>query len=190
MSTRCVLVQTLTTYAHEPYIRAGMDEDATEGFRAFLQNWLDTSGWSQYQLALASGLTQSLISRWLSPDPRRRTQPTNETLEKLAPVVGRSLDDLMRLAGRLPPDDQATARKDMPPQLAALLADIEAGWFASDTTERAIGERVSRAAFHAPKRRNRAQSRNSSLDASTDTSGNYEGLDKPNKDYRMQFARA
>lgn len=162
-----------------------MEADDTEAFRLFLQNWLDTSGWSQYQLGLATGLGQSLISRWLSPDPNRRTQPSDQALNKLAPVVGRTLEDLMRMAGRLPATTKANGR-ELPAELAALLSDLEAGWMMASTDARVMAARVVRAVFHVPHRRARNVSRN----AYADNEGIDAGLDRTNVDYRMHTPRA
>lgn len=70
-------------------------------FRDFLALWLQQRGWSANRLAEEAGIAQTLVSRYLNPNPRRRIRPTDETLRKLAPVLGRSHDDLMRMVGRL-----------------------------------------------------------------------------------------
>jgi transcriptional regulator with XRE-family HTH domain len=152
--------------------------DETEAFRVFLADWLDRTGWSQFQLAMATGIGQSIISRWLSPDVRRRTQPNDATLKKLAPVVGRPFEDLMRMAGRLP--DVPVSRSqgpDLPPELASLLADLETGWLAADPHTRSLGGAVVRAAFHTPRGRNRAKNNGPSKHELPSD----DGLDHPKK---------
>lgn len=119
--------------------------DPTAPFRAFLTRWLEASGWSQYQLGLETGIRQGNVSRWLSPDPRRRTQPTHETLVKLAPLVGRSVADLMRMAGRLDEEaDQKPEVEEDPPELAALIQAIRAAFPATDPTLRPERLRLTR----------------------------------------------
>lgn len=159
-----------------------METDPAADFRVFIANWLETSGWSQYQLGIAAGIGQSLISRWLSPVAGRRTQPSPETLNKLAPVVGRSYEELMRMAGyQFLVGDKPTA--DDPPELAALIADLRAGWLVADSAVRQIGQDVVRAAFHIRKAR-RGRS------GSNHASGMHERVDNDNDDYRMHSIRA
>lgn len=159
-----------------------MHDDPAAEFRVFLENWLRTTGWSQYQLGLAAEIGQSLISRWLSPTPGRRTQPSPETLMKLAPVVGRSYDDLWRMAGyQLAPSDKPAGED--PPELAALIADLRAGWHQAGSELRQVGADVTRAAFHIRKaRRGRSESEH--------TLPMHERLDKTKGDYRMHNIRA
>jgi transcriptional regulator with XRE-family HTH domain len=161
-------------------------EDETEAFRAFLEDWLATTGWSQFELAMRTGIGQSIISRWLSPDHRRRTQPTDTTLRKLAPVVGRSFEDLMRMSGRWPDAPPARGETVLEPELASLLADLEEGWRAADTERRTYGANAIRALFHTPRKSNRRPRNN----VSTHESGIDEELDKPKMDYSLHSVHA
>lgn len=78
-------------------------------FRDFLRDWLAQPGRSAYKLALASGVSQSVIGRYVHPDPNRRVQPTPASLERLAPALGISHEDLMRMSGYLPRSNSASA---------------------------------------------------------------------------------
>src|SRR5947209_2587618 len=73
-----------------------------EAFRDFLDAWLARAGLTPTQLAERSGVSQSLISKWLHADPRRRATPSPKNLERLARVVGVAHEDLMRMCGHLP----------------------------------------------------------------------------------------
>lgn len=125
--------------------------DPAREFRLFLAEWMRTARWTQHDLGAASGLGQSIISRWLNPDPYRRVQPTDDTLRRLAPVVGRSLDELLRMCGRR--DIAAASAEEDPPELAALIADVRVGWHATDAGARQTAAAVTRAAFHVQRRR-------------------------------------
>jgi transcriptional regulator with XRE-family HTH domain len=123
--------------------------DPTE-FQTVLRDFLERRGWSQNQLASATGISQAVINRWLQPiesvSPAGLVQPTDKTLRKLAPVIGLPEHVLMRMAGRLPggmPD-----QPQHPPELATLIADIETGWYAADPARRRIGEDVVRSVFN------------------------------------------
>lgn len=74
-------------------------------FRDFLTDWLARTGWSASRLARESGVRQNVISRWTSQTP---TRPSPENLKKIAPVVGVSYEDLLRMCGYLP-DGEADA---------------------------------------------------------------------------------
>jgi transcriptional regulator with XRE-family HTH domain len=74
-------------------------------FKTFVQDWLDRRGWSKARLAEAAGLNQSLMSRYLSGDSRKRiSRPSDASLRKLAPVLGESYESLLRMCGYLPPE--------------------------------------------------------------------------------------
>jgi len=77
-------------------------DDAAAQFREFLKAWLESNGWTKYRLATESDIDESIISRWLSDDPRRRTQPSDAKLRALSAVIQVPAADLMRMAGRLP----------------------------------------------------------------------------------------
>ena len=76
-------------------------------------------------------------------------QRGRKTLRKLAPVIGLPHRELMRMAGRLSEEDMGSERRH-PPELAALIADVEAGWYAADDERRRICAEVVRAIFNRP----------------------------------------
>lgn len=131
--------------------------DPTE-FQQTINQFLARRGWSQPTLARVAGISQAVVNRWLAADRTMLVQPTDPTLRKLAPVVGISHGELMRMAGRI--DAPAAHRTDKPTALVQFLADMEAGWLAADEQRRPIGEEVARAALpipheRRPNRRNR-----------------------------------
>lgn len=157
----------------------------SDEFRTFLGDWLDHSGMSQNQLALEMGIGQGVVSRWLHPDPRRRTQPDPKTLEILAPVVRKPYGELMILAKHWSADPKAgnaptTEAAPMdPPELSALQAQIAKGFYAmSDRAgERGILVDITRNIWHRPTRKpGRPRTQYPSSLA------NDERLDRPNDD--------
>lgn len=119
-------------------------------FQEAVNAFLSRQGWTQTELARATGLRTSVVNRWLQPeDSGMLVQPTGESLEKLEPVIGISHDELMRMAGRLRGPKVSTR----PPELEQFLRDQEAGWLATDPEQRQWREEVARAVFpHAPRR--------------------------------------
>jgi transcriptional regulator with XRE-family HTH domain len=94
-------------------------------FKAFVEDWLSRSGRSQNQLALDTGIGQGLISRWLHPDPRRRTKPSPDSLERLAPVIGKPYGELMAVAGWWPRATDEHFANPIKEESPALLAAIK-----------------------------------------------------------------
>lgn len=90
-------------------------------FRDFLADWLDERGWSANRLADETGIAQTLISRYLSLDPHKRVIPADQTLRRLAPIVGKSHDELMRMVGRLDEPSEPAPLKDDELEWLALL---------------------------------------------------------------------
>jgi transcriptional regulator with XRE-family HTH domain len=130
-------------------------------FQNMIRDFLDRRGWSQNDLAKQTGISQAVINRWMQPpdsdSPAGLVKPSDRTLRKLAPIVGHSEDALLRMVGRLqgaPP--RVTAR---PPDLTALLADLDAAWDAlSEERRGALSDAVRGVAqVHRPRRRNRRQ---------------------------------
>jgi transcriptional regulator with XRE-family HTH domain len=70
-------------------------------FRQFLLGWLERRGWNQGRLAEASEISQSLLSKWLAEDERKRVTPGPANLKKLAPILSVSYEDLLRMVGYL-----------------------------------------------------------------------------------------
>lgn len=177
------MISAIDDDASVSYIDADMRaQDPALEFRLFVAKWLETAGWSQYQLALAAGIGQSIISRWMNPTLSRRTVPTPDTLRKLSDVVGRPYDELMHMAGY---NDAvgSSSTSDDPPELAALIADVRAGWHETDAPQRQTAADVTRAAFHVRKsRRSRSPSVNDSLSDAR--------LDKPKRDSRTHTNHA
>ena len=92
-----------------------------EAFYEFLTGWLRDAGWGPTRLAEAAEVSQSLVSKWVNADPRRRARPSPKNLERLAPVLGRSYEDLMKLAGYLPGEP---SQPSMNPRRAAVLTIV------------------------------------------------------------------
>lgn len=143
--------------------------DPTE-FQATLRDFLGRRGWSQNELHFQTSISQGVINRWLHEDARQVVQPTDATLRKLAPVIGLSHSELMRMAGRVhaePPKSR------LPRRLSQFLADIEAGWLAADDARRQVGEEATRAIFnpHAPRRPGRSRANRPSTDQPDGSTG-------------------
>ena len=75
---------------------------SVERFTTFLNDWLGRQGWSASRLARESGIPQNVISRWTSNTP---TRPSPANLAKLAPVLGVSHTELMRVCGYIGGED-------------------------------------------------------------------------------------
>lgn len=99
-------------------------QNSTEAWREFLEDWMARTGASQYQLALSWGIGQGLISKWLHPDPERRTVPAEPTLKRISARSGMPLEDLYRMTGRDFVSDRLE-RPQLRPEVLALLRDIE-----------------------------------------------------------------
>jgi len=89
-------------------------------FGEYLQWWFRETGWGPTRLANSAGVSQSLVSKWAHPDRSRRARPSPKNLERLAPALGRSYEDLMKMAGYLPGNLQPAAPTD--PGLAKVVA--------------------------------------------------------------------
>lgn len=102
-----------------------MDWDPTE-FQKAINGFLERHGWSQNDLARASGVSQAVLNRWMQPKGSPTLiRPTDPSLRKLAPVLDIPHIELMRLAGRLAADP---AKRDRDPILTALQSDLDRGW--------------------------------------------------------------
>jgi transcriptional regulator with XRE-family HTH domain len=133
--------------------------NTSDDFRQFLDDWLTRTGVSQNDLSFQVGIGQGVISRWLHPEERRRTRPTPESLEKLAPVVGKSYGELMILAGWWPRPhlpNEAGQPEDSP-MLQAAIAILRDGFFAlSDRPgERELRLDLTQELWHQPRRKGR-----------------------------------
>jgi transcriptional regulator with XRE-family HTH domain len=76
-----------------------VQDDTT--FRRFVLGWLERRGWNQGRLAEASEISQSLLSKWLATDERKRVRPGPANLKRLAPILSVSYEDLLRMVGYL-----------------------------------------------------------------------------------------
>lgn len=92
-------------------------------FRDFVLDWLKRRGWSQARLAEASEISQSLISKYLSPEERKRVNPSPANLAKLAPVLDVPYEDLMRMCGFLPGQAASREQDDIEDDVKARLAE-------------------------------------------------------------------
>lgn len=147
-------------------------------FQATVRAWLTRTGLSEKAAADTCGFSQSVINRWLTDDPNYLVQPTVDTLEKLSPKIGITVDELSRQAGRRNDPVPAAAK---PVELQMFLRDVEAGWWASPEHERPIRSEVARAAWPTQHSRRGTNRR---------VRGNDARLDQPNDDYRMHKLQA
>lgn len=146
------------------------DWDPTE-FQRTIQRWLDRTGMSQNQAADFCGISQSVFNRWMQTERRYLVQPTEGTLERLAPKIGIDHDELLRLAGRR----RGGPAPQKPAELLALLQEIEAGYHDAAEHERSM--RVAATLSLWPRSHARRPDRRKHK---SDNSG----LDKPMMDYR------
>jgi len=108
-----------------------------EQFRALLQERTAERG-ALARLSQISGIRSPVIGRWRDGIGR----PSDTNLKKLAPALGVSYEDLMKMCGYLPGEPTL-----LDPQLAAFLAEIETGWRTMDQQAREMAERGTRALF-------------------------------------------
>jgi transcriptional regulator with XRE-family HTH domain len=57
-------------------------------FWQYLRNWMREHGRTQGNLAEQLGLHQTVISRWLHPDARRRAHPARRQVDRLSTALG------------------------------------------------------------------------------------------------------
>lgn len=124
------------------------DWDPTE-FQAAIFEWLDRTGMSQKEAADLSGVSQGAFNRWLQPDRRYLTKPSPETLEKLAPHIRISYDELMRMTGRRSPKPVTTKN---PADLEALIKHLEEAWPHVEPAHKSFGSEMVRNLFPLHKR--------------------------------------
>lgn len=79
-------------------------------FPEWLRARLDERQWTSGDLGRASGVSNSIIWRWLSDRPNR---PTPANLEKIAPVLGVAYEELLRLCGYLPGEAVMSPSEDV-----------------------------------------------------------------------------
>ena len=108
-----------------------------EQFRALLQERTAERG-ALARLSQISGIRSPVIGCWRDGIGR----PSDTNLKKLAPALGVSYEDLMKMCGYLPGEPTL-----LDPQLAAFLAEIETGWRTMDQQAREMAERGTRALF-------------------------------------------
>ncbi len=112
-----------------------------EQFRALLQERTAERG-ALARLSQVSGISSPVIGRWRDGIGR----PSDTNLKKLAPALGVSYEDLMKMCGYLP-GKPASPDPQLDPRLAAFLAEIETGWRIMDQQAREMAERGTRALF-------------------------------------------
>ena len=112
-----------------------------EQFRALLQERTAERG-ALARLSQVSGIRSPVIGRWRDGIGR----PSDTNLKKLAPALGVSYEDLMKMCGYLP-GEPSSFEPQLEPRLAAFLAEIETGWRTMDQQAREMAERGTRALF-------------------------------------------
>jgi transcriptional regulator with XRE-family HTH domain len=85
-------------------------------FWRFLGEWLGTRGWTQVKLADELGVHQTVVSKWLHTDPRRRTRPGRRAVAGLVRILGIPLPELL---GMLLADETEAERLRAVGQLTA-----------------------------------------------------------------------
>jgi transcriptional regulator with XRE-family HTH domain len=89
----------------------GITVHGVEALRGLIEEWLRANNSSQAELAQRSGVKQNVISRWLN---RQVDDATPKNLKLIAPVLGLTYEELLRLMGELPassPQSQIDARR-------------------------------------------------------------------------------
>jgi transcriptional regulator with XRE-family HTH domain len=93
------------------------------GFGAYLKEAIPAAGFpTATHFARAAGTDPSVVLRWLSEEQR----PTIRSIERIAPVLGRSINELVVAAYPDRVGDSAPARRPLHPlaqELGLLLAD-------------------------------------------------------------------
>lgn len=119
----------------------------------FLDQWRAGRGWTIQRFADELDVSQSLVSKWLHPEPRRRVRPNRETLRRIAGLVGVPNLDLMRMAGYVEEGDLVEGTGPLDPDLVL----VQAAWPRLDAgLKRAIkliaggGGRLTRCQFGVP----------------------------------------
>ncbi|GLZ34835.1 hypothetical protein Lesp02_70220 [Lentzea sp. NBRC 105346] len=77
-----------------------MDQDRGT-FGPYLKGHMDRKGWNITQLGLEAGVSQAIISRWISG----QTTPSVENLRPVAHAIGRPLLEVVVAAGILTPEE-------------------------------------------------------------------------------------
>ena len=93
-------------------------------FRTTVLDWLERRGWSQARLAEATEISQSLVSKHLADEERRRVKPSPANLERYAPVLGVSYEDLLRMCGYLPGTASTTPSDPIEDDIRARTAEF------------------------------------------------------------------
>lgn len=92
----------------------------------FLDQWRVGRGWTIQRFADEVEVSQSLVSKWLHRDRRRRANPGRENLNKIAEIVGVPTRELRAMV--VDPDDAdkplATRAASVDPDLAV----VNAAW--------------------------------------------------------------
>jgi transcriptional regulator with XRE-family HTH domain len=91
-------------------------------FKTFLKAWLKGHGWSVIRLAQEAQISDRVIYHWLREDAPKR--PSDANLKKLAPALGVSEFELLRMAGYFSEGDKPSAERQDP-----RLAKLNARWF-------------------------------------------------------------
>lgn len=103
------------------YLRVTGMLPCMQAFPDWLRTRLTERGWSNADLERASGVSNSIIWRWLSDAPRR---PSPANLKKIAGPLGVSYEDLMKLCGYLPGAPSVDVDHDTEARQAALWAVV------------------------------------------------------------------
>lgn len=93
-------------------------------FKSFVLDWLARTGWSQARLAEASGMSQSLLSKYLATGRRKKVRPSPDTLRRLAAVLGEPYEELLRMCRYLDGSPDPAPASDYDRELAAMNSEV------------------------------------------------------------------
>lgn len=110
----------------------------TDAFQQALNTTLRERNWTLSQMGRAAGIQPSILSRWLSSPAGGGSvsRPSPRNLQKLAPVLGLSYEDLMRMCGYLPgpptePDPLDAYLSETTSEMREVLRGVDRMWWAT-----------------------------------------------------------
>lgn len=111
-----------------------MTDAQDRGFAAYLQQAMDNVGLTAADLARATGVRDSVISRWL-----KGSVPTVPNLRQIAPVLRVPTRDLVVRAGHMLPEEVGLVAVPEPPHRPPdVEAEIRADAYLSDDKKEAL----------------------------------------------------
>jgi transcriptional regulator with XRE-family HTH domain len=97
----------------------------------FLKTEMALRHWTKAKLAEECDVSESLVSKWVSDDPRRRVLPSPQSCAKIAAALGADLDQVLALAGhRVVPASTSSASRRLDARRRAVQDQFER-WIAA-----------------------------------------------------------